>query len=508
MRTAKSGGAGYTSFLYIIERNKKACQPKINTGELAKTAAKVHDTKIVFTEGVRAKVELTKPNQPARPMFTNKALATLILPLVLEQVLGITIGMADTMMVSSVGEAAVSGISLVDSVNVLLMQVFAALATGGAVVGAQYLGHGDQDLACESARQLYYAVLVTSLAVMGLSLAFRDGILSLVFGTLEPDVLASAQTYSFLSALSYPFLGIYNAGAALFRSMGNSKISLYASLFMNIINIGGNALLIYGFGMGVAGAATATLVSRIFGAMMMTLLLRNKQNPIHLKNLLKPTLHWDMIKKILYIGVPNGLESSVFQVGKVLLASLISTFGTASIAANAVAGSFSMFQVIPGNSIGLAMITVVGQCVGAGDKKQAKAYAGKLLLLAMAGVGLLGIFEYFLAPWIVSLYNLSAEASELAIWLLQVFSICAVPFHCASFCLPNALRAANDVRFTMLTSLVTMWVCRIGSSYLFASVLGWGMKGVWIGMICDWIARGAIFLWRFWSGKWLKKTLI
>ena len=333
-------------------------------------------------------------------MFTRQALWRLILPLVLEQLLLVTVGMADTVMVSTVGEAAVSGISLVDQVNVLLIQIFAALATGGAVVASQYLGRRDRENACRSAKQLVYATFGMAVAIGALVLVLNRHILRLVFGNVEPDVMQAAETYFWLSALSYPMLALYNAGAALFRSMGNSRISLFASLIMNVINIGGNALLIYGLNWGVAGAATATLASRTVAGLMMMLLLRNRDNPIFLERLFHPEWNGGILKSILRVGVPNGLENGMFQIGKLLVAGLITTFGTSAIAANAICNNVGSMSNIPGSAIGLAMITVVGQCVGAKDYQQARHYTKTLLAAAYVSMGLLNIALFLLATFL------------------------------------------------------------------------------------------------------------
>ena len=303
--------------------------------------------------------------QAASPLFSANDLKKLILPLIAEQFLAITVGMADTVMVSSVGEAAVSGISIVDQINTLLIQVFAALATGGAVVASQYLGRRERNHAVESAKQLYYVTLLLSLFIGVVCVVTNRGLLSFIYGRVEPDVMENAATYFWLSALSYPFIALYNAGAALFRSMGNSKVSLYASLGMNVINIGGNALLIYGLHWGVAGAAAASLLSRLAAAVMVTVLLLNPGHPIYLHELHKPTFHPGMVKSILRIGIPTGLENGMFQVGKLLVAGMITTYGTAAIAANAVCNNVTSMNNIPASAIGLAAVTVVGRCVGA-----------------------------------------------------------------------------------------------------------------------------------------------
>lgn len=251
-------------------------------------------------------------------LFTRKDLTRIFLPLLLEQILAVTVGMFDSMMVSSAGEAAVSGVSLVDSINILLSNIFAALATGGAVVCSQFLGRRDHDSARTSAKQLYYVVFFVSSAIMAIALLFRSSLLSLIFGKIEADVMGHAQIYFLFTALSYPFLAVYNGGAAIFRAIGNSKISLYVSLGMNVVNIAGNAILIYGFGLGAAGAAIATLFSRILGAWVMLALSHNKANPIYVENLFRVRLNFPIIRNILHIGVPSGMENGMFQFGKLL----------------------------------------------------------------------------------------------------------------------------------------------------------------------------------------------
>ena len=428
--------------------------------------------------------------------------------MVLEQLLLVTVGMADTVMVSTVGEAAVSGISLVDQVNVLLIQIFAALATGGAVVASQYLGRRDRENACRSAKQLVYATFGMAVAIGALVLVLNRHILRLVFGNVEPDVMQAAETYFWLSALSYPMLALYNAGAALFRSMGNSRISLFASLIMNVINIGGNALLIYGLNWGVAGAATATLASRTVAGLMMLLLLRNRDNPIFLERLFHPEWNGGILKSILRVGVPNGLENGMFQIGKLLVAGLITTFGTSAIAANAICNNVGSMSNIPGSAIGLAMITVVGQCVGAKDYQQARHYTKTLLAAAYVSMGLLNIALFLLAQYLVGFYAMPQTTTDLALSVLQVNCVVTVLIWPSSFTLPNALRAAGDARFTMVTSMVSMWVFRIGMSYVLGAWLGMGLFGVWTAMQIDWAVRSLVFGVRFLGHKWEKARVL
>ncbi len=435
-------------------------------------------------------------------MFTKKQLIKLIIPLMIEQLLAVTVGMADMMMVASAGEAAVSGVALVDTFSLLLISLFAALATGGAVVSAQYLGNKEFKKACKSANQLLLSTAVLSFTLMLIALIGNYGILKLIYGNIDLVVFNNARKYFYITAVSFPFLGIYNSCAALFRAMGNSKISMKVSIIMNVINVVGNAILVFGFHLGVVGVAIPTLVSRAVAAIIMLYLIRNKEYPVHIDNLLHLGFDWKMIKRILAIGVPNGLESSIFQIGKVLVQGLVSSFGTAAIAANAIASNVASFEIIPGSAIGLSMITIVGQCVGANDHKQAKQYTLKLLKITYFSMFVVSLIVVILRVPIVSLYQVSPETSALALQLIIYHSICCVLIWPPSFALPNALRAANDVNFTMVIAIISMWVWRIGLSYILSRGFGLGVLGVWIAMSVDWLFRGICFLIRLFSGKW------
>ena len=454
------------------------------------------------------KKKVTAPSLNEQHMlFSNTDLRHLIIPLVIEQLLGVTIGMADTMMVANVGEAAVSGISLVDSLNILLIQVFGAMAPGGAVVASQYLGRKDRPNACAAAKQLIYTTTFIALAVAAFAIIGGKTLLSFIFGSIEPEVMKNAQTYFWLSAISYPFLAIYNAGAALFRSMSNSRVSMKISMLINLINVVGNAVLIYVFHMGVAGAGIASLLSRATAAVIVMVLLGNRHNLIFIEKLFSYRFDWKMVKAILHIGVPSGRENGMFQVGKVLVSSLIARFGTVAITANAITSNLASFECIPGSAIGLAMITVIGRCVGAQDYEQARYYAKKMMKITYIAMIAVSIFIVLLCRPIATLYNPSAETLKLAVWCAIWHSINVCLTWPMSFALPNIRRDANDVKFTMTTSIVSMWTCRIAASYLLALGMGLGLKGVWIAMTLDWMVRAACFGWRFLSGKWEKKQL-
>ena len=442
------------------------------------------------------------------PMFTRRQLVTLIWPLLLEQFLSVSMGMADTLMVSGVGEAAVSSVSLVDSLNILILQILAALASGGAVVASQYLGRQDGDNARRSAAQLFSVVGIATGAAMVVCIVLSRVILRGVFGSIDEDVMAFSQIYFIISAVSYPFMGLYSAGAALFRAQGNSKVSMRASLVMNVINIGGNALLIYGFGLGVLGAALATLFGRVVAAVWVLVQQQQMENPLRVSEPADLLPRRELAGRILAIGVPSGLENGMFQIGKLCVSSLTSTLGTAAIAANAVAGTVSTMANIPGNTMSLAMIPVVGRCLGAGDKKQAKHYAVLLLGIAAAGLLVANTVLFFVIPTVAVWFSLSAEALAMCVTVVRWFSVFSVFFWAGSFTLPNALRSGGDAKFTMLVSIVSMWIFRVVLSYFFVLQLHMGLTGVWFGMFIDWICRCLCFGIRFIRGKWMEHEVI
>ena len=439
-------------------------------------------------------------------LFTNKDLRKLIIPLVFEQTLAITVGMADTMMISSVGEAAISGVSLVDMVNNLIFCILAALATGGAVVTSQRIGAKDYTNARKSAKQLLYAVIIFSLFLTILVFIFRTPLLKLFFGSIENDVMQNALIYFMISAVSFPFLAVYNACAALFRSMGNSQITLKVSILMNIINVVGNAFCIFILKMGVAGVAIPSLISRAFAGIALYILLRNPKHIIHFDK--EPfRLDFTIIRNILYIGIPSGIENGLFQLGRVLVVSIISGFGTVQIAANGVANNLDGMGCIMGQAMNLATITVIGQCVGANDEKQIRYYTKKLLLITYAGSALIIGFIITNLSWILSLYGLSQETTELAALLIRIHNLNALIMWPLAFVLPNALRACNDVKFTMYISIFSMFAFRIGLSYVIGIRMGMGAVGVWIAMIVDWIFRLIMFIGRYRGGYWKKLCL-
>lgn len=454
--------------------------------------------------------EQTQALDRSNLLFSRDALIRLIVPLIIEQLLLMTVGMADTVMVTTAGEATVSGVSLVDNINTLIIQIFSALSTGGAVVVAQYLGRQETHSAKTAAKQLLYVMTGISAVLMILALIFRQHILSLIFGQVEPAVMDSALVYFLLTAAAYPFMGIYNAGAALFRAMGNSKVSMINSFIINVINILVNAILIFGFGMGAAGAGIGTLVSRIAAAVIIMVMLRHPGLTVQVDNIFHFEFNGSMIRRILFIGIPTGMENGMFQAGKLMVLNLITTFGTSAVAANAIANSISGVINVPGSAMGLAIITVIGRCIGAGDTRQAVHYTKLLVGCSYLSMLIMGSALFFSADFLATLFNLSPEAMVMASQVLKFCAIANMLFWPMAFTLPNSLRAAGDAVFTMVVSLTTMFVCRVALSYVFACSwgLGLGLLGVWLAMFCDWIVRAVCFLWRYWRGSWKKIHVI
>lgn len=441
-------------------------------------------------------------------LFSNKDLRKLIIPMILEQMLAVLVGLADTIMVANVGEAAVASVSLVDNINILLIGVFAALATGGAVVAGQFMGHGDDQKACKAGEQLVIFMAGFSLLIMILVYVCKGFILHVVFGRIEPEVMTYSNTYLMIVTASIPFIALYNCGAAIFRVQGNSMISMLVSLMMNAINVTGNAILIFGFHCKVEGVAIPTLVSRMIAAFVIVLLLRKQSLKIHISKPFHFCPDWNMIKRILQIGIPNGVENSMFQLGKIVLLSLISSFGTVAITANAVSNSVAAFAILPGQALGMALVTVVSQCVGAGDYQQARYYTKKLLLVTYAAMALTNAIILVGIPAINWAYQLSEETAAVNTQILLLHSIFAIIIWPLSFTLPNTLRAASDAKYTMMVSLLSMWFCRIVMGFLLGKYMGMGVFGTWVAMIIDWGVRSIFFCVHYYKGKWERRKIV
>lgn len=444
---------------------------------------------------------------PEGYLFSREDIIKLIVPLVFEQLLAIFVGLADSIMVSSAGESAVSGVSLVDCVFILIIQTFAALATGGAVVSGQYLGMHDNKDGCRAVNQLFIFVAILGFAVAASVYLGKNLLLDHVFGKIAPDVRSAANTYLLITAASIPFIAFFNSGAAIFRAQGNSKLPMQISIAMNIINVCGNATLVYGFHMGTAGVAIPTLVSRAVAGCAAIYFLCDTSWKLHFTRPFHFILQARMLKKILYIGIPNGMESFMFQLGKIILLSLISTFGTASITANAISNAVCSFHFLPGAAVGFAMLAVVSQCVGAHDFKQVRFYNAMLMRIAYIFVIISTLFSFAVLPLVMRIYSVSAEADRMAVIIILMHGVATMILWPAAFAFPNTLRASNDVTYTMVVAIISMWIMRIGGGYFCAVNLKMGVIGVWLAMNFDWIVRIIFFTVRYHGTKWQKTRL-
>ena len=446
-----------------------------------------------------------KNNPKSGYLFSNRALAALILPLILEQTLAITVGMADTMMVASVGEAGVSGVSLMDMVNNLIFSVLAALATGGTVVVSQYLGANRLTDARDTSKQVVLTVFSAAAVLALLTALLRKELIRLLFGSIEADVMDAALTYLLVSAISYPFLGVYNAYAALFRAMGKTSITFYTSIVGNILNVAGNAVCIFGLHMGVLGVAIPSLLSRAVMALILYVCLKNPTHVLSIDRLsFRPDV--EQIRKILYIGVPGGIENALFQGGRVLVVSIISLFGTIQIAANGVANSLDNMGCIVGQAMNLAMVAVIGRCAGTLDQGQIRYYTKKLMAFTYIATAVVNTTIIISLPLLLSLYGLSDETTVLAYKLVMIHNGFAMLLWPVSFVFPNMLRACNDVKYPMRISIFSMAAFRIGFSYVLGVRFGMGALGVWYAMILDWVFRCICFVGRYLHGDW-KNTM-
>lgn len=441
-------------------------------------------------------------------MFSNRMICALLVPVVLEQLLNSIMGTADTMMVSNVGSAAISAVSLVDSINILVIQAFSALAAGGAIVCAQYIGQQNHKKANESARQVLFIITAISVAVSLLCLVFQRPLLRLIFGSVEAEVMRNSRIYFFFTALSFPFIAAYDAAASIFRAQDNTRGPMLISMISNVLNIVGNAIMIWGFHLGVEGAALSTLVSRIFCAVVVLLQLRRDRQPIVVRDYYKIRPDWRMIRRILGLGIPSGVENSMFQLGKLAIQSTVSRLGTVAIAAQAMTNILENLNGIAAIGVGVGLMTIVGQCLGAGRKDEAIYYIRKLCVIAEVILICSCLLVFLLVRPITILGGMEAESAKMCIHMISWITVVKPLVWTMAFIPGYGLRAAGDVKFSMITSCVTMWSCRFCLCVLLIRVFGFGPMGVWIGMFADWTLRGIIFSLRFHSRKWLEHQVI
>lgn len=441
-------------------------------------------------------------------MFSNRDLWKLLIPLMIEQLLASLMGTVDTMMVGNIGSEAISAVSLVDSINVLVIQAFAALAAGGTIICSQYLGRREPERANQFASQVVLATTALSVSVMLICLAFRSPLLRLIFGSVEPLVMQDSKIYFFYTALSFPFIAVYNAGASLFRAQKNTRTPMAVSVTSNFLNIGGNAILIWGFKMGVAGAALSTLLSRIFCAVVVMYLLRKPEYELSVTDYHKMRPNFGNIKKIMAVGIPSGIENSMFQFGKLAIQSTVSTLGTVAIAAQAMTNILEALNGICAMGVGIGMMTVVGQCIGAGRDEEAAYYIKKLtgwgeIVLIVSCAAVLAATK----P-VTILGGMEAKSAKMCFDMMFTITIVKPLVWALSFLPAYGMRAAGDVKFSMTVTCFSMWFFRVVLAVLLCRFTGIGPMGVWVAMFTDWTVRAIFFTQRFRSRKWLRHHVV
>lgn len=443
-----------------------------------------------------------------RKRFSNTDLKNLIFPIVVEQFLALLVGMADTLMVSHVGEAAVSSVSLVNQLNNVFIMVFSALASGGAVVASQYIGSNEREKGSQAASQLVMITGMISVLATALLLIFGREVFGLLFGRVEEDVLKSGLVYLRISAYSFPFLAVYNACAGLFRSMGKTKVIMEVSIIMNIINVAGNAFGVFVLHAGVAGVAYPSLISRTFASVVMMFLAVNQNNTIKVK--IRQIFAWkpQMVLRIFHIAIPNSVENGLFQMAKVALSSMVATFGTVQIAAYGVSQSFWAMAALFCGAMGPVFITVIGQYMGAGDTDGAEYYMRKILRLTYLGGFLWNLIFFIMTPFVLQLYSLSGETIRLVMILVILHNIFNALFCPVAFSVSNGMRAAGDVNFTMYASIFATVGCRTALSVLFGVYFKLGVIGITMAMVCDWAVKASLVLLRWRSGRWKEFKVI
>ncbi|MDO4466008.1 MAG: MATE family efflux transporter [Bacillota bacterium] len=441
-------------------------------------------------------------------MFSNRDLVYLLVPLILEQLLTSLMGMIDTVMVSNISSAAISAVSLVDSINILVLMALAALATGGTIVVSQYIGSENVKKANEAARQIVLCVTVISVALSIFCLVFRQGLLSIIFGSVEQEVMDGAMTYFFYTALSFPFLALYNAGSSIFRAQRNTKLPLLISVLSNVINVVGNYFLIFIVKWGIAGAAIATLFSRVILAVIIMIALRSEDYAVNVRDYFSIRPNKTLIVRILKLGIPSGIENSMFQFGKLAIQSTVSTLGTIAIAAQAMTNILENLNGMAALAVGIGMMTVVGQCLGAGKKEEAVYYIKKMTVVAEVICVISCILVYLIAKPVTILGGMEKEAAKLCMEMVFAITIVKPIMWTIAFVPAYGMRAAGDVKFSMISSMCIMWLCRVILCIVLCRYFHFGPMGVWIAMFTDWTVRAIVFGWRFYSKRWLSHQVI
>ena len=441
-------------------------------------------------------------------MFSDKDLRKLLIPLIIEQVLTSFMGTIDTLMVSNIGSAAVSGVSCVDSINKLVLFLFTSVSTGGCIICSQFLGRNDKKGAGNAAKQVILTSVAISVFLMAVCLVFREGLLKLVFGAVEQDVMEAALAYFLITIISYPFTAMFNSCAAVYRAAGNSRLPMIVSASSNLLNIAGNYVLLFVVRMGVAGAALSTTVSMALACIVIMVTLNRDTQAVEVGNYLKLRPDFNLILKVLKIGIPTGIENSMFQFGKLIVQSTVATLGTMAIASNAIVTQLEFFSSMPSQAVGIGLVTVAGQCIGAGKTDEARYYIKKLTIWAAVLLVITNWLIYAVSRPVCALAGFDESLTALTMSVMLVISIVKPFLWPLAFVPSNGMRAAGDVNFTMITAVISMWVFRVGLTTVLCRFMNVGLIGIWCGYFLDWFVRSIVNSLRYRSGKWTRHKVI
>ena len=439
---------------------------------------------------------------PQEGIFTNKMLMSLFIPVLIEQIMTVAIGIADTVMVSHVGETAVAGISFITTFNTSIKVLMSGLSAGGSIILSQYIGKGDYRSGKKALKMSFYSIISLALLASIILYIYKELILSMIVGAVELEVMENARIYFTMSTYSFPFFAIYYIASASYRAMGSTRITMIFSSIMMLLNLTIKAILIYVINLGVLGVGISTLVSTAFVSIIMLIMICNKKNMIYIEKIFAPNLDFKMIKRIYALGIPTSIENGIFQIGILLTQRIVAVFGTIAIAADAIAKSLIPASNIICACFSIVIVTVVGQCMGAGKIDQAVIYTKHLLKISYIISLFINIICILLNKFFVGIFDLSYEVSVLASNIFYIFCIGTIFLYPVSFVLPNALRATGDTKFTMVVSILSMFIARIGLALMSGKHLSMGLYGVWIAMQIDWIVRSTIFSFRYKQGKW------
>jgi putative MATE family efflux protein len=435
-------------------------------------------------------------------LFSKKELMRLFFPAFVEQFLSTAIGVVNTMMVSGLGAFAVSAVGIVDSINFVAMNLFLSVATGATVVIAQHLGAGNQEKASNTAAQSIVSVFLLS-ALTGLGLfVFGQQIIGFMFGGAEPVVKSAAWTYLVCSAISYPLLGLFNVFTGVLRANNNFIASMTSIVISNLVNLGVGAICIFKLDLGVLGAGLGLISARLVGAVVLLFHLLGSPK-IHIRSA-SFKVSFNIMKPVLYIGVPAGLDSLVFNGGKLLVQAIVASLGTASLAANSIAGSLNSIINIPGGAVSIVAVSIIGYYAGAGDKQELKKMINRLTLYAMILLGGVSLLFLPFSSHILKLYQPADDVLTMALHITYLTLACIPIFWPAAFIIPACLRSTGDVVYVTVVSILSMWLVRVLLGYLLVKYTSLGIMGIWIAWCFDWVTRGVPFYARVLSRKYEK----